>query len=253
MAIRNATVIELVNESINTVDDLLEFDKDTIGQIAYNLRQPPAGAPLVFGAKSQNRLIVACELVRYYETVGRALTAANLQWTSVTKNFEIQWKALMDKKGKDEPEMPKISESLNIMKWSEAFRNILHKCIGVRNLPIVYVIREEATVPADVPALMAGRPHSTETGSIEMELTLRASHIHPLFREDNESVYRRLKEATRGTLYAAALEPYQRTNDGRGAFQAIMFLQNVILGSYVCTAQTLSSGMIESDSTMANE
>jgi hypothetical protein len=37
MAISNATVIELVNEGINTVDDLSEFDKDTIGKIAYNL------------------------------------------------------------------------------------------------------------------------------------------------------------------------------------------------------------------------
>jgi hypothetical protein len=43
------------------------------------------------------------------------------------KNFEIQWKALMNKKGKDEPETPQISKSLNIMKWSEAFRDILPK------------------------------------------------------------------------------------------------------------------------------
>jgi hypothetical protein len=222
MAIPNATVVELVNEGINTVADLSEFDKDTIGQIAYNLRRPPAGAPFVFGAKSQKRLIVACELVRYYETTGRALTAANIQWNTVMKNFEIQWKALMDKKGKDEPETPKISKSLNIMKWSEAFRDILHRCIGVRNVPIVYVIREDAAVPAVVPALMAGQPHSTDAGSVEMELTLRASHIHPLFREDNETVYHRLEEATRGTSYAASLKPYQRTKDGRGAFQAII-------------------------------
>jgi hypothetical protein len=96
MAISNATVLELINEGINTVDDLSEFDKDTIVQIAYNLRQPPAGTPFVFGTKSQKRLIVACERVRYYETVGRALTAANLQWNTVMKNFEIQWTALMD-------------------------------------------------------------------------------------------------------------------------------------------------------------
>jgi hypothetical protein len=63
MAIPNATVLELVNEGINMVDDLSEFNKDTIVQIAYNLRRPPAGAPFVFGAKSQKRLIVACELV----------------------------------------------------------------------------------------------------------------------------------------------------------------------------------------------
>jgi hypothetical protein len=222
MAIPNATVLELVNEGIDTVADLSEFDKDTIGQIAHNLRRPAAGAPFVFGAKSQKRLIVACELVRYYETVGRGLTAANLQWITVVKNFEIQWKALMDKKAKDEPETPKISKSLNIMKWSEAFRDILHRCIGVRNVPIVYVIREDADVPADAPALMAGQPHSTEAGSVEMELTNRASHIHPLYREDNEAVYHRLEEATRGTSYAASLKPYQRPKDGRGAFQAII-------------------------------
>jgi hypothetical protein len=222
MAIPNATVVELVNEGISLVDDLSEFDKDTIGQIAYNLRRPPNGAPFVFGAKSQKRLIVACELIRYYETCGRVLTPANLQWNTVMKNFEIQWKALMDKKDRDEPDTPKISKSLNIMKWSEAFRDILHRCIGVRNVPIVYVIREIAVVPVAIPALMAGQPHSTENGSVEMELTSRASHNHPLFREDNESVYHRLEEATRGTSYAASLKPYQRAKDGRGAFEAII-------------------------------
>ena len=222
MAIPHLTVLELVNEGIVTVDDLSEFGKESVTQVAYNLRRPAAGAAFVFGAKSQKRLIVACELVRYYETVGRALTAANLQCLTVMKNFEIQWKALMDKKSRDEPETPKISKSLNIMKWSEDFRDILHRCIGVRDVPIVYVIREEAEVPAAAPALMAGQPHSTEAGSVEMELTNRASHIHALFREDNSAVYHRLEEATRGTSYAASLKPYQRTKDGRGAFQAII-------------------------------
>jgi hypothetical protein len=94
MAIPHDTVLELVNEGINTVDDLAEFDKDTIDQIAYNLRRPavaPAGGhDFVFGAKSQKRLTVACELVRFYATVGRAITAANIQWTTVISNFEIQ-------------------------------------------------------------------------------------------------------------------------------------------------------------------
>jgi hypothetical protein len=223
MAIPNGTVLELVNEGINTVDDLAEFDKDTLGQVAYSLRRPAAGAgPFVFGAKYQKRLIVACELVRYYEIVGRPLSAANLQWNTVMKNSEIQWKALMDKKDKDEPDTPKISKRLNIMKWSESFRDILHRCIGVRNVPIVYVIRDEAAMPAAVPALMAGQPHSTEAGSVEMELTLRSSHVHPLFQEDNETVCHRLEEATRGTSYAASLKQYQRTKDDRGAFQAII-------------------------------
>ena len=87
MAIPNAAVNELANEGINAVDDLAEFDKDTIDQIASNLRRPavaPAagGHHIVFGAKSQKRLTVACELVLFYNTVGRPLTAANIQWVT---------------------------------------------------------------------------------------------------------------------------------------------------------------------------
>ena len=48
MAIPNATVVQLVAEGIDTVDDLSEFDKDTIHQIASNLRRPPAGAHYMF-------------------------------------------------------------------------------------------------------------------------------------------------------------------------------------------------------------
>jgi hypothetical protein len=138
------------------------------------------------------------------------ITAVNFQWNTVMKNFEIQWKALlMDKKSKDEPETPKISKSINIMEWSQAFCDILHRCIGVRIVPIVYVISVDAAVLVVVPTLMAGQPHSTEAGSVEMELMNRASHNHPLFHEDNKAVYHHLEEATSGTSCAASLKPYQ--------------------------------------------
>jgi hypothetical protein len=55
--------------------------------------------PFVFGAKSQQRLIHSTKLIQFYDTIGRAATAANLQWT--------QWKALEDKKGGDEPAVPR--------------------------------------------------------------------------------------------------------------------------------------------------
>src|SRR4051812_38687613 len=87
MGIPHATVVKLGEEGIDTFDDLVNFDKETIKQIADNLRRPAgrvpdpnpgavAGAtiptpPFVFGAKSQQRLTVACKLAKYYETVGR--------------------------------------------------------------------------------------------------------------------------------------------------------------------------------------
>ena len=115
MGIPHATVIQLCAEGIKAVTDLVEFDKESLQQLADNLRCPggcvpdpnpgaPASAtiptpPFIFGAKSQKRIAVACDLVRFYTTVGCNLTAANLQWNTVMKNFEVQWKVLKERKG----------------------------------------------------------------------------------------------------------------------------------------------------------
>ena len=94
MGVQHATVIQLALEGIQTVDDLADFDKEALQQLADNLRRPggrvpspnPGVAPgstiptppFVFGAKSQKCLGIACELVWYYNTVGRNPTAANM-------------------------------------------------------------------------------------------------------------------------------------------------------------------------------
>ena len=234
MAIPHATVVQLENEGITTVDDLIDFDKDTLQQVADNLRRPggripnpdpnaPPGStipqpPFTFGAKSQKRLLAACELVRFYTTIGRPLTAANMQWDPIIKNFSDQWKALEDRKSNDPPDVPKISKALPIIKWTEAFSDYLHRTIGSRVIPLAYVTRETIEVPAAVPTLAPNSPHSVQHGSVEADLIARASHTHALYREDNAKVYYYLEEATRGTSYAASIKPYQRDKDGRNAW-----------------------------------
>jgi hypothetical protein len=236
MGIPNATVVQLAQEGITTVDSLVDFDKATIEQIAANLRRPagripdpnPGAAiggtiatpPFVFGAKSQQRLVHAANLVRFYTTVGRSITAVNLQWNPTLKNFSEQWKALEDKKKDDEPEVPKINKALPIIRWTEAFADYAHRCCGTRTAPLAYVIRPEAATPM-IGAQAPGAPHSTEHGLVEAELIARASHGHPLFREDNSAVYYKLEEATRGTSYAASIKPFQRTKNGRAAWLAL--------------------------------
>jgi hypothetical protein len=148
MGIPNAAVVQLQEEDIDNVEDLADFDKDTIEQIAANLRRPagriadpnPAAAPgatiptppFVFGAKSQQRLAHAAKLICYYDTVGRNATAVNIQWTPVMKNFSEQWKALEDKKGGDKPEVPKITKALRVIKWTEAYWRSYHP-FGLRH------------------------------------------------------------------------------------------------------------------------
>ena len=135
----------------------------------------PAGAtiptpPFVFGAKSQKQIAITRDLVRFYATVGCDLTAANLQWNTITKNFKIQWKVLKERKGDDSPDVPKISKALPVIKWMEAFQDFLNRKIGNRNIPLAYIIRDEPNPPAAAPPLVAGKPHSIEHGSVESEL-----------------------------------------------------------------------------------
>ena len=225
MGIPHTTVLQLHSEGITSVSDLADFNKDSLQQLADNLRHPggrvpdpnPAALPgstiptppFVFGAKSQRHITVACDLVKYYKTVGHELTAANLQWNTVMKNFDVQWTALEEKKGDDSPETPKISKALPVIKWMEAFKDFLNRKIGNRNIPLVYIIREVLNPPAAAPPLAPGQPHFLEYGSVEAELIARASHAHALFRDDNSDLYFLLEEATRGTQYAASIKPFQ--------------------------------------------
>ena len=95
MGIPHITVVQLQAKGITLVSDLADFNKDSLQHLADNLRCPgghvpdlnPAAQPgstiptppFVFGAKSQRCIAVACDLVKYYRTVGHELTAANLQ------------------------------------------------------------------------------------------------------------------------------------------------------------------------------
>ena len=237
MGIPPATVVQLGIDGIVTVADLADFNKDSLQQLADNLCKPggrvadpnPGAAAratiptpaFVFGAKSQKWLGVVCDLVQYYETVGRDLTAPNMRWNQVGKKFEIQWKALKDRKEEDPLEVLKITKTLLIMKWTEAFQDNLHRVIGVRVIPLAYIIRADRGVPMPAPPLAPNQPHSEVHGSIENELVERASHEHPLFRDDNSEVYFKLEEATHRTTYAVSIKPFRRAKNGRGAYEAL--------------------------------
>ena len=225
MGIPHITMVQLQAEGITSVSDLTDFNKASLQQLADSLRhaggcvpdpnptaQPGSTIPtppFLFGAKSQRRIAVACDLVNYYRTVGRELTAANLQWNTMMKNFDIQWTTQKEKKGEDSPETPKISKALPVVKWTEPFQDFLNRKIGNRNIPLAYIIRDEPNPPAVAPPLAPGQPHSIKHRSVEAELIAQASHTHALFCNNNSDLYFLLEEATRSTPYAASIQPFQ--------------------------------------------
>ena len=212
MGIPHATVLQLQSKGINLVSDLVDFNTTSLRQLADNLRCPGGCVPVlnptaqpgstiptppfVFGAKSRRCIAVACDLVKYYVTVSHDLTATNLQWNTIMKNFDIQWTAPTEKKGDDSPETPKISKVLPVIKWTEAFQDFLNRKIGNRNIPLADIIHDEPNPPAVAPPLAPGQPHSIKHGSVEVELIAQALHTHALFCNDNSDLYFLLEEAT---------------------------------------------------------
>ena len=235
MGIPAQTVNAMAKEGLANVDDLAKFGKDEFKAMVETFCNPllipdPANAqnlicqnPFQLGARSLKRLKVAIQAVQYYQATSRTRLAANMQWTTVLSNFDIQWKSILDCKDDDDtPDVPKITRNFKVPCWSEAFSDFLHRVIGVRNAPLAYVIRSTATFPAEAPALANGQPHSTEHGSVKSEMIARLSHTHALFRDDNAKVYHFLEEVTRTTIYSSTLTPFKRRKDGRGAYLALL-------------------------------
>jgi len=238
MSIPRQTVIQLAVEGIVMVQDLEEFDDDSLDTLSANLRKPAGTMPdpndpnrvvplhgFVFGAKSLKRLKVAAKAVRYYMALGRELTPANMQHSNVLQTFEEEWKSLELRRKDDTPIVPKINpKSSDITRWTESFSDFLHKVVGVRHIPLSYVIRESAAV-GTAPPLMNHKPYSDIHGSVQGELIARASHGHPLYRDDNQKVYGYLEEATRNTMYCGTLKPHQRRRDA--SHRANIYMLNI--------------------------
>ena len=235
MGIPTATVTQLGTLGITRAEDLIDYDEDLLNNLKEDLRKPtgtmqdpndPARvvpqAPFILTPVSCRKLLVAAKAIEYYEAVGRATTIASLRWAGPLTRFSQYLKALKVMKNEEKKEPPKVTRSLPIGQWSEAFLIYLENTLGVRDIPLAYVVRSQATPPAPAPALRTGYPYSTEHGSVSRELIERASHTHVLFDTDNEEVFNHLESSLRSTQYAATLSSFKRAKDGRGAWTAVI-------------------------------
>ena len=132
MVIPHATVINLAKEGIANCSDLAEFYDVTIKLIADNLKKPGgqvtdpnyskatiATPPFVFGAKFQQRLNIACHLVRYYKMVGRPLMASNLQWSCTMSRRQLGRPPMLP------PSHPFNVRKMVVLRFLRLYRNTL--------------------------------------------------------------------------------------------------------------------------------
>ena len=116
----DSAVTRLTHEGITNYPHLEDFDKKSIQAlpaickvgIPQVLEDAPAGIsaePAVPGANissiSVQRLIVAVNAAKYYSSIGRNMTAANMHYSNILAAFKIEWDAFVDLKDQMAPHL----------------------------------------------------------------------------------------------------------------------------------------------------
>ena len=230
-------IIEQGIDDINQLGTIDPTDVDVIctaarkpgGTILIGNRQaghvPNPGRPIP--ALFQQRLKLAVLAARHYNTVGRPIDPSILTWERVQHfrhldEINNNWK---------EPEpLPPLSRSIPITKMIELIHQQLRKMMGVRKIPLFYVVCRDAT-----PGPIANFPLRTDPSAIPCgdrftsfhdELIERASHDHPSFYEDNALVLDVLMQTLQTTTHVGTLKSFERTRNGRGALKALEAFNN---------------------------
>ena len=127
-----------------TITELHDLDPDDVKTLCSSARRP--GGLLDNGGPNlgtnvptmlQLKLIVAVSAAQFYDTVGRTITPAIMSWTYIK-----QFKALKEliTNWKEQPALPTLGRNVAIMKLLELIREHLRGILGIRQIPLCYVI-----------------------------------------------------------------------------------------------------------------
>lgn len=232
-------VTRITYEGITNYDSLLDFDKKAIQGIPSICKETIPAIPEdvpnnivaeveVPGANvssiSVQRLIVAVNAAKYYNAIGRAMSAQNMHYVNVLSDFKVEYESYTNLKDEDEPKVPKINDAdsdRKIIRWAPIFEDYLSRCFGSKG-PLRYVVREDEAVPAEVNDPLDANSYFGASGSLIEELISRLPHTGPTFRNDNATVYMKIEEAARGTKVESTIKSFARRKDGRGAYLALV-------------------------------
>ena len=226
----------VIAEGIANFEDFLDFDEKGITSLCNSIRKPggtvragrASNAPEIpdpgmhVPAVVDTRLKWAIFAAKYYTMIRRPMNNDVMAWSHI-KHFNIL-KEMIDNHNNPET-MPKVSKYLPIGKFLEMFEEQMNSILGIRKVPLAYVLREEVESP-DITGEPLGEgdnsmPHSINYDGFYEELIARFSHDDPAFRIDNKTVFNHLNNGLAGTIYQSSMKPFSRNKNGRAAIIAL--------------------------------
>ena len=227
----NAAVIRLTHEGVTDFRSLLDFDRDSIKalskacsrdidavleDVANCITAEVAVPSANISSISIRRLVIAMHAVKFYDACGRAPTDASMHHTNVLTGFKADNEAYMILKKQDKPDVPVVNDKdreKKIIKWVPIFEDAFSRTFGSKG-PLIYVLRENVTVPDEIDDPLDANSHFGASGSMMEELIARLPHTGPIFRDDNKTVYMMISKAMTGTSVESIIKSFSRQKDG---------------------------------------
>ena len=225
----------VMDEGLDTFDSFLDFSKDDIKTLCNSIRKPGgmiAGVGLAAAtvnnglhvpAIAETRLAWAAYAAQYYSMIDRPINSRTMSW-----NYIQYFNSLKEERDNHTPPdtIPKLSSKITIMKWINLFEEHLSSVLGVRKVPLQYIIRDNVNpVGIDEDPLPVGTgspPYAERYDSFHDEMITRTSHAHPGFKADNKHVFNLLNDGLAGSSYVSSIQPFSRQKNGREAYKALV-------------------------------
>jgi hypothetical protein len=87
---------------------------------------------------------------------------------------------------------------------------------------LIYILRDDPAVPDEVADPLLPNSYFGVSESLHEELAARLSHVGPIYKNDNTSVFLKIEKASRGTSVESTVKAFSRKKDGRGAYLALI-------------------------------
>ena len=206
----NLRRVAVQNEGLETIEDFLEFDEECIKVLCNSVRKPGglmedvanAGNMMnnpgfSISAISERRMKQASYIARIFNMINRVIDYDSM--SRVRLRLFDKYKRLIDSH-EDPEKLSAISRTFGIVKAMDIIPCHLRERLGIRKVPLSYVIRENATA-ANVEPLAPGQATAAIYSSIADELIACTPHTGDGYDEDNAKVYQILQDLVTGTSF----------------------------------------------------
>jgi hypothetical protein len=225
-------------QGIDSVRELGYLNDEDVTNLCKTIRRPgghlpnpafvvgqipavPATIPytgIMISQRAETNMQLASYTARHHNRISRVTNIANMNPTSIRRLRELKIKE--DTRDSDPPTAPTIDPK-NWPKTMDALQDYFSCVLGETKAPLAYVIRDVAEVPDEA----NDPPANYDTP--ENEMIARMPHQDPqgvdlpTYIHDRSKVWQTMSVICRDDKCWTYVKPFQRSRDGRGAFQAL--------------------------------